>query len=113
MTYLWLTRGRHWGFRFLRDANLADPLPVYEAVFAHVGEDREVCVDVGGDTGLRFLDPVGRRDAAGRVIPHEFVIFAPLSQQVNSVSDGLRIIWPEIADEFARLWEEPSATTPH
>jgi hypothetical protein len=56
---------------------------------------------------LRFPDPQGRRDAAGRVIPHDFVVFPPLAAEIDSVEDGLRLVWPHVEDEFARVFEEP------
>jgi len=41
MTFIWATRGRSWGFRFLRDGGYQDSLPVYEAALAALGDDRE------------------------------------------------------------------------
>ena len=32
--FIWATRGRTWGFRFLRRGGLEDPLGVYEATFS-------------------------------------------------------------------------------
>src|SRR5690606_6305373 len=32
---VWATRGRSWGFRFLLNGGLSDPLPTYERIFAH------------------------------------------------------------------------------
>ena len=31
--FIWATRGRTWGFRFLRTAGRVDPLKLYEAAF--------------------------------------------------------------------------------
>jgi hypothetical protein len=56
---------------------------------------------------LRFPDPLRRQDLAGRVIPHELVVFRPLADEIDSVEDGLRLVWPIIAEEFARVWELP------
>lgn len=44
---------------------------------------------------------------AGRVIPHEFVVFGPLADGIDSVEDGLRLVWPLVADAFARVWDLP------
>lgn len=35
---IWATRGWDWGFRFLRDGGVDDPLDLYDAVFATAGE---------------------------------------------------------------------------
>jgi hypothetical protein len=50
-----------------------------------------------------------RRDASGRVIPHDFVIFGELADSVNSTADGLHEIWPLVADAYASVWD---ATAP-
>src|SRR4051812_17984590 len=107
MSLIWLTRGRNWGFRFLLDGGFKDPLSHYEAVFSEVRDEPEVCHRVGEELALRFPDPLGRKDRAGRVIPHDFVVAGPLAEEIGSIEDGLRLVWrqPQVADEFARVWE--------
>jgi hypothetical protein len=109
MSLIWATRGHTWGFRFLLTDGPEDPLPAYEAVFARAGDGPEVCIRVGDKVALRFPDPLGRKDRAGRVIPHEFVVGGPLAEEIGSVADGLRLVWnrPEIEGEFARVWDQP------
>jgi hypothetical protein len=108
MKLIWATRGRTWGFRFLRDGGGdPDPLVVYDRVFSGVEDEREVCRRDGEEVALRFPDPEGRKDAAGRVILHEFVVYPPLADQINSVEDGLRLVWDPVADEYNRVWKEP------
>jgi hypothetical protein len=107
MSLIWATRGRTWGFRFLRDGGFKDPLRVYDVVFSGVGDEPEVCRRIGEKVALRFPDPLGRQDRAGRVIPHEFVVFGPLAEGIDSVEDGRREVWPLAADKFARVWELP------
>ncbi|SES86802.1 hypothetical protein [Geodermatophilus poikilotrophus] len=113
MSLIWATRGRTWGFRFLRRGGFEDPLPVYDTAFSGLEERSEVRARVPGTgalpelVALRFPDPLGRRDRAGRVIPHEFVVFPPLADGVDSVGDGLRLVWPLVADDFKRVWELP------
>lgn len=109
MSLIWATRGRTWGFRFLRRGGFEDPLPEYEDAFSDLGDEPEICRRVGGRVALRFPDPAGRKDAAGRVIPHEFVVSGPLAEEIGSAEDGRRLIWLRsgIADEFARVWELP------
>ena len=85
---IWATRGKYWGFRFLDRGGFDDPLPEYDAVFTGVEGRSEVCRRVG------------------RVIPHDFVLFPPLADQVHSVQDGIRLVWnlPQVIDEFERVW---------
>ena len=51
MKLIWATRGRTWGFRFLRDGGFEDPLPVYDEAFSEVGDEPEVCRRVGRQGG--------------------------------------------------------------
>jgi hypothetical protein len=110
--FIWATRGRTWGFRFLRRGGLEDPLGVYEDAFSEVGDQSEACRRVADMVALRFPDPEDRRDAAGRVIPHDFVLLGPLADGVNSLEEGRQQIWHEVADEFDSVWDksEPPST---
>jgi hypothetical protein len=107
MSLIWATRGRTWGFKFLRDGGFPDPLPEYDKAFSGVEDEPEAWRRVAEAVALRFPDPLGRQDVAGRVIPHEFVVFGPLADGIDSVEDGLRLVWPLVADAFARVWDLP------
>lgn len=108
MRLIWATRGRTWGFRFLSDGGFEDPLPVYDSAFAGLGDELDAWQRVGDKVALRFADPLGRKDRAGRVIPHEFVVFRPLADEIRSVEDGRRLVWDLVSAEYARLWEAGS-----
>lgn len=112
MTLIWATRGRSWGFRFLLDGGYADPLPAYERAFTGAQGESELCRRVGNVVALRLLDPLYRRDAAGRVIPHDFVISEPLAQRVGSIEDGLREVWPLVADIYGQVWDSSEPPRP-
>lgn len=105
--FIWATRGRTWGFRFLRTGGLENPLSAYEEVFADVGDQPEVWRRVGDRCAVRFPDPEGRRDAAGRVIPHEFVLLGPRVDDIGSFEEGRERLWAEVTEEFERVWAEP------
>jgi hypothetical protein len=105
--FIWATRGRTWGFRFLRRGGLDDPLGVYEEAFSQVGDQPEAWHRVADKVAMRFPDPDGRRDAAGRVIPHDFVLLGHWADQISSLEDGRQRIWREVAGEFERVWNEP------
>jgi hypothetical protein len=111
MSLVWATRGRDWGFRFLRDGGLADPLPLYETAFAGIEDEPEACRRDGATVALRFSDPLERRDAFGRVIPHEFVATGPSAEGIDSTEDGRRLVWPLVAEQFAEIWELPMPPT--
>lgn len=112
MKFIWATRGQTWGFRFLRNGGFPDPLPVYEQAFSDANDGPEVCCRVGETLALRFPDPSECKDRAGRIIPHEFVLFGSLADQINSVEDGRQLIWPLVAEEFAEVWNQPKPPPP-
>lgn len=103
---IWATRGRTWGFRFLLAGGLSDPLPHYERVFGEVGDAPTACVKDSRQVALRFPDPLGRRDAASRIIPHEFIVPSELGGSINSVEAGVLEIWPMVSDTYARFWDK-------
>ncbi|GLY18164.1 hypothetical protein Kisp01_51780 [Kineosporia sp. NBRC 101677] len=109
---IWATRGRSWGFRFLLNGGLPDPLAEYERAFADVADEPAACHRGDGRVALRFPDPEGRRDTAGRPIPHEFVVSGPLAETINSLDDALHTIWPMVADTYAGIWDTDHPPTP-
>src|SRR5699024_9820632 len=98
------TRGRSWGFRFLLDAGLRDPLEIYERAFAEDMDTPSTCIRGSGTVAVRFGDPMGRRDAAGRLCPHEFIGFADVLDEIETVQDGIDHFWPLVAPAYARIW---------
>ena len=104
---IWATRGRSWGFRFLLNGGLADPLPDYLRIVAHLKDEPTAWYYTPGLVALRVPDPLGRRDASGRVIPHEFAMFEDLADEVKSVEDGLARVWPLVAGAYSRVWNAP------
>lgn len=112
MKIIWSTRGRTWGFRLLRTAGLAKPLASLEEALAHLDDDQEGWCWLGDRGALRFLDPRQRRDLAGRIIPHELVVFAPHASGSDSFDDVRQRVWAEVADEFERIYAEPEPPRP-
>lgn len=108
MSLIWATRGRHWGFRFLYSGGYGDPLVEYDKVFDLAGSEDELFVPSGPRAALRFPDPLGRTDRAGRVIPHEFVLDSTIA---SSLDDARAAVWPLVANHYAAIWdaEEPPA----
>ncbi len=104
---IWATRGRSWGFRFLLNGGQPDPLLDYERSFADLQDEPTTYRRTAGKVALRFTDPLGRRDTAGRVIPHDFVVSGDLANKIESVEDGLQQIWPLVAGAYARVWDAP------
>ncbi len=111
--FIWATRGRTWGFRFLRDGGFADPLAEYEASFSPIADEHQGWRRSAGRVAVRFPDPEQRRDAAGRVIPHDVVVMGAWSDQIDSLERGIELIWPLISDEFGRIWDQRDPPRPH
>lgn len=109
MNIIWATRGRTWGFRFLLDGGLSDPLPAYEEAFSQASDETPAHVRVGEVAALRFDDPDGRRDSAGRVIPHEVVVLPPHGRAVTDMTIGIRLVWPLIGPVYDAIWQLPQA----
>lgn len=107
MRYIWATRGLDWGFCFLNRGGFADPLPEYSAAFAGFDGLVRVFSRVGDVTALRFEDPLERQDRAGRVIPHEFVIFGWDAVRADSISECVALIWPLVEEEYAQNYALP------
>jgi hypothetical protein len=108
MNLIWATRGRDWGFRFLLDGGFADPLPEYDKAFSAIESGPATWRRVNGSVvALRIRDPLGREDAAGRLISHDFVVFGALAAGIESVEDGVREVWPLVAAEYAQVWGLP------
>ncbi|SMF05068.1 hypothetical protein L603_001600000260 [Cellulosimicrobium cellulans J34] len=105
MNLVWATRGRSWGFRFLVDGGFEDPLSTYDLAFSGIEGEPTAYRRVGGLVALRFPDPAGRHDRAGRVIPHDIVVLPPSAADVRSVDDGLRLVWPRLAEAYDRVWD--------
>ena len=105
MNFIWVTRGRAWGFRFLRDGGITDPLPVYERAFSNIRNERQGFDKRNDVIALRFADPEGRKDEAGRIIPHDFVIFDSIDSDLGSFEDGVVSVWPLVKEEFGEIWD--------
>lgn len=86
------------------NGGLSDPLAEYERVFADLKDEPTAWVQMAGRVGLRFPDPESRRDTAGRIIPHEFVILGPQSDRLQSLEAGKEWVWPRVAKAYERVW---------
>ena len=102
---IWATRGLNWGFRFLLGAGLDDPLLEYERAFGGDSDAAEAFHRSADSVAVRFPDPLKRRDSAGRVIPHEIVVFGADADLVDSLDTGIRELWPRISGIYAQIWD--------
>jgi hypothetical protein len=105
---IWATRGRTWGFRFLLTAGFRDPLPRYEQAYEGLGDAETIWARVGPAVALRLPDPLGRTDEAGRIIPHDFVLFGNLAVVTSSLEIGRSTVWPLVAGAYAEIWKVPT-----
>lgn len=108
MNFLWSTRGKTWGFRFLHTAGLANPLAVYEDAFAGTEGMPETFTRRGQTLAVRFPDPDGRTDRAGRVIPHEFVVLDPDHTVFQDANAARQALWDAVREPYAAVWDQTS-----
>lgn len=105
MKMIWATRGRNWGFRFLKDGGYSDPLIPYEAAFANQMSEPHLWLPGDDSLAVRFPDPLQRTDSSGRVISHDFVLFTPDVTRFSKFEDARRAIWEEVATTYSDLWD--------
>jgi hypothetical protein len=103
--FIWATRGRTWGFRFLTTGGFIDPLPEYDRAFSSIEEGPAVFHHLGETITLRFPDPLCRTDISGRTIPHDFVIFDQLASTASSVEEGRNLVWPLVEELYCSVWD--------
>jgi len=100
------SRGKDVGFRFIKKGGVPDPIHEYSKVFdGHTGGDKFERYG-GGKIAARFLDPEGRKDAAGRTIPHEVIIPKSMSEGINNLDDVVSKIWPMLKPEHDAMYAE-------
>ena len=110
---LWSSRGKDWGFRILQHPTIfeCEWLDVYKEVFGNSKDDEgfyeRTQVRIGliekKCVGIRFLDPELRCDSAGRVIPHEFIVFGQSSLALEDNTDWVHL-WPIVSEDYAILY---------
>ena len=94
-------------FRILRDEGFTDPLlSMYESNFLGIGDQSEVWSRVDDRMELRFPDPKGRE--TWRAGPsHRLRSPRAMGRLNNSLDDGSRRIWHQVAAEFESVWDKP------
>ena len=102
------SRGRDYGFMFLDSGGSDDPV---RDITGHFGarvfeQDAGYFRKKDGVVGANFLDPEGRKDHAGRVIPHFVVVPKTMSKGINNIDDVVTKIWPKLKDRYPYTHEE-------
>ncbi|ASM62284.1 hypothetical protein SEA_NIGHTMARE_8 [Arthrobacter phage Nightmare] len=103
------TRGKERGFSLYKTGGLNSPLAEYDkafddqqnsTVFKRYGDNNE-------KVAVRFPDPDGRKDAAGRVIPHEIILPEALSKGVTNLDEAVAKVWPMVRDNVEARYNDP------
>lgn len=107
------SRGIDKGFHFLQNGGLKDPLKELEkagvgdstpiGTFKRYGKNAEKVY-------VSFSDPLGRKDAAGRVIPHSVHLPKHLAEGVNTHEEAVNKAWPLIKDSFDAMYKSSKRT---
>ena len=112
---LWATRGVKKGFRFQEDGGLSNPVSVYEDAFGpnadKIPSTNEYFEELeNGGVAVSFPDPEGRKDFSGRTIPHNIIIPPPMAENIKTIEDVERDIWPQLSDAYDKFYEESKNT---
>lgn len=102
------TRAKNKGFSFYDKGGLKDPLLEYEKAFGNSSDSGQMFKRYGSNNeklAVRFMDPEGRKDHAGRVIPHEIILPEPLAKNVNNIDEAISKVWPLIKDNVAAKYD--------
>lgn len=102
------SRGHSKGFHFLQRGGLDNPLKELER--AGVGDSTPVGTFKRYGDNLEkvyasFHDPLGRKDAAGRLIPHEVFLPESLAKGVNNHDEAVKKAWPLIKDTYDAMYK--------
>jgi len=92
-------RGKTKGFRFFQKGGTPDFFQQYTKVFeASSLADKPGYFErlADGKVAATFHDPLGRKDQAGRVIPHMVLVPKSMSGNLNSADDVVKHIWPTL-----------------
>ena len=101
------TRGKNKGFTFLKKGGVPTFLEEYETMFGVDSSESNIFKRQGGKIGASFLDPDGKKDFAGRVIPHQIIIPKSMTQGINSLDDVKSKIWPLLKDQYESYYHTP------
>lgn len=95
------SRGKNTGFRFYKTGGFPNPIGQLETVFgADKFEDGMFEQLADGRVATSFLDPKGRKDFSGRVIPHQVIIPKTLAAGLKGLDDVMNEIWPLIESNY-------------
>lgn len=97
---IYASRGLNKGFRVFKNGNSPSPIEVMDKAFGGDlnNTDSSHFQKTDGRVAATFLDPEGRKDRAGRVIPHMVVVPKTMSTSLNNLDDVVQKIWPIIKD---------------
>jgi hypothetical protein len=107
---LWSTSGRDWEFRFLLEPKQCDDWVAYHRSIVQPSTANETDVNHGSIlsgsvlyTSVVFLDPEGRKDSAGRVIPHEVAVIGEHLDRDNLKN----MLWEKLSSVYSQLYGLP------
>lgn len=102
-------RGVNKGFMFLEKGGLSDPLREYDLAGFNDGKVPVGSIRRYGDrlekVAAAFNDPEGRKDFAGRIIPHEVILPESLASGISNIEQAQNFIWPKIKDTYAAFYD--------
>ena len=106
---IFATRTRGQGISFVRKGNLPDPLLEYDRGFGSDSGEKNVFRRYGDNNekiAVSFDDPDGRKDHAGRVIPHEVIIPKSMSAGINTHAEAVAKAWSILGPKYSEDYDK-------
>ena len=103
------TRTKNKGFSIYDKGGLSNPFGALESAGMITGRNELQPGNIrklkDGSVAAVMHDPRGRKDSAGRVIPHSMIIPKSMSAGIDSISDVASKIWPLLEDRYAAMYD--------
>lgn len=101
------TRTKNRGFSVFNDGNHPKPMTMANKIMGDDWDTSDKLMDTDRGLGVLLTDPEGRKDRAGRDIPHLIIMPNSMRDEIRSVDDVREKVWPALKDDYAAVYDQP------
>jgi hypothetical protein len=95
------SRGKNKGLRFMQNGGTPTPLAEFGKGFqGDYDQPMDYFHKYEGKIAVVLKDPEGRKDHAGRYIPHNLIIPKSMAPGIDNIDDVVEKIWPKLKDIY-------------